>query len=303
MELKEVRSLVTLAELGSISLTAERLHLSAPAIHKQLKTLEADLGVPVYERVGRRLELTQAAEILIPYLKEILAQYDSALTAIEEWKGVKRGVLRIGTGPSSYVVPNILKRFRRAYPRIEVVLETGNTPVLLEGLSRGSLDVALLVSPDLTEGPEFSIEASWDFELVLVSHGRLTQRRPPLASLRHHRFILFRKGSRMEESVDRYFAAHHFEPNVAMRIDNAESIKGLVKAGVGLALLPLWVVSKDVREGELHIIRQAEPPLYSKIALVRRKSMYVPQPVQAFIETARQLGRKDLRLLKADSHY
>jgi DNA-binding transcriptional LysR family regulator len=297
MEFKELRCLVALSELGSISQVAEQLHLSPPAIHKQLKILEGELGVPMYEKIGRRLQLTQAAEILLPYLKDMLAQYTSALSALEEWKGLKRGMIRIGTGPSTYILPAILKKYRRANPSIELLVETGNTPVLLEGLSRGSLDLALLVSPDLVEKQDFCVETSWNFELVLVSHLRHPPSRPHLADLKSHRFILFRKGSRLEESVDRYFAAHGFEPNVIMRFDNPDFIRAMVCTGLGFSMLPFWVVEKDVKEGRLSLIHQAEPPLYSKIALVRRKSAYLPQPVQAFISAARTLEEKSMRLL------
>lgn len=297
MELKELRSLVALSELGSISLAAEQLHLSPPAIHKQLKILEGELGVSLYEKVGRRLQLTQAADVLLPYLRDLLAQYDSALSALQEWKGMKRGLVRIGTGPSAYVLPAILKKFRRTNPTIEVLVETGNTPVLLDGLSRGSLDLALLVSADLVEQQDYRVEMAWDFELVIVSHQRQPPSHPRLADLRHLRFILFRKGSRMEEPIDRYFAANGFEPNVVMRFDNSEFMRSMVRAGMGIAILPLWVVNRDVKEHRLSLIRPGGPPIYSKIALVRRKSGFVPRAVQAFIEAARNLEQQHLRLL------
>ncbi len=299
MELKELRCLVALSEFGSISQVAERLHLSPPAIHKQLKIVEGELGVRMYEKIGRRLQLTQPAEILLPYIKDMLAQYNSALSALEEWKGLKRGMVRIGTGPSTYILPAILKKFRRAFPSVELLVETGNTPVLLEGLGRGSLDLALLVSPDLVEKQDFCVETSWTFELVLVCHQCHAAARPHLAELKGHRFILFRKGSRLEESVDRYFAAHGFEPNVIMRFDHPDFIRAMVCTGLGSSMLPMWVVEKDLKEGRLSLIRQAEPPLYSKIALVRRRSVYLPQPVQAFIDTARSLEEKSLRMLTA----
>ena len=301
MELRELRCLVALSELGSISMVAEQLHLSPPAIHKQLKILEEELGVRMYEKIGRRLQLTQPAEILLPYIKDMLAQYTSALSALEEWKGLRRGLVRIGTGPSTYILPAILKRFRRANPSVELLVETANTPVLLESLSRGSLDLALLVSPDLLEKQDFCVETSWNFELVLVSHQRQTPKRVRLADLKGHRFILFRKGSRLEESVDRYFAANGFEPNVIMRFDNPDFIRAMVCSGLGASMLPMWVVAKDVADGRLHLIRQSEPPLLSKIALVRRKSTYLPQPVHAFIESARNLHEQDLRMLTASA--
>jgi len=195
VEFNQLRSLLAVSELSSISLAADHLHLSPPAIHKQLKLLESELGVQLYEKVGRSLHLTQAAEVLLPYLKDMLAQYDSAISAIAEWKGAKRGLVRVGTDPTSYVLPTIRKHFRRTNPGIDVLVETGNTPVLLEDLSRGALDLALLVSGDLSEAQDFSVETTWDFELVVVSHLKHPPRRPHLRELAKYPFILFRKGS------------------------------------------------------------------------------------------------------------
>src|SRR5260370_7489763 len=99
MELRQLRSLVTISELGSISLAAQHLHLSPPAIHKQLKGLEIDLGVPLYEKIGRQLQLTQPAEVVLPYLKDILAQYDSALSPLQECKGLNPALVPIAPVP------------------------------------------------------------------------------------------------------------------------------------------------------------------------------------------------------------
>lgn len=297
MEIRELRSLVVLSEVGNISLVAERLHLTPPAIHKQLKTLEADLGIPLYEKVGRRLLLTQGAEVLLPYLNDLLAQYDSALSALEEWKGMRRGLVRVGTGPTSYVLPAILKKFRRENPAVDVLVETGHTSFLLDELRRGLLDVVLVVSSDLEEQGDFVVETSWTFQMVLVSHLRHLPIRPRLADLAGHRFMLFRKGSRLEQPIDRYFAFYGFKPNVAMRFDSADFILSMVRSGLGMSMLPHWVVHKDVKEGRISLVRQAESPLYSKIALVRRKIGYVPQPIQGFISTAYNLRTSSLPLL------
>jgi DNA-binding transcriptional LysR family regulator len=82
-----------------------------------------------------------------------------------------------------------------------------------------------------------------------------------------------------------------------MRFDNAEFIRSMVRTGLGVSMLPLWVVNKDVKDGRLHLIRQAEPAVYSKIALIRRKSGYAPPPVQGFVATAQSLDLKSLPLL------
>lgn len=262
-----------------------------------LKTLEGELEVILYERAGKQLQITQAASVLLPHLKEILAEYDSAMSALEEWKGLERGIVRVGAGPTGYVLSAIVKQFQQAYPKIEVQVETANTPVLIEDLRNGSLDLALIVSSDLGEKQDFHIEAVWDFELVLVSHSARPEMRTRLLDLSDERFILFRKGSRMQEPIERCFRAYQFEPKVVMRFDNANFIRDMVHSGLGIAFLPLWVVEPYLK-GDLSIIGLAEGKPASKLALIRRKSSYVPRTVQGFVETATSLTRRDLPLLR-----
>jgi DNA-binding transcriptional LysR family regulator len=298
MDVKELRSLAALADLGSMTAAADKLHLSPAAIHKQLKVLQAELGTKLYEHVGRNLVLTPAGQMLMPYVRNLLAEHDSILTALDEWKGKKRGVIRIGAGPtiSSYVLPVLLKRFRRSCPEVELFVETGNTPVLLNGLSQGTLDMALIVSADLLEGSDFQVEVHWEFELVLVSNFRQPPRQRRLADLARFPFILFRKGTRMEQPIDRYFAARGFEPRVIMRFDNAEAIKAMIRSGLGISILPAWTVDADVRQRRLQWIRINEPPIVSRLAVVTRKSRYVSSVSKAFIEASHAVDWKNPRM-------
>jgi len=297
MELRELRCLVTLAEVGSITRTAEKLHLSAAAIHKQLKVLEDELGLRLYEKVGRQLRLTQAAEVLLPHVKNLLGQYDAVLSALSEWKGLNRGLVRIGTGPtmSSYLLPSLLEGFRRKFPEIELFVETGNTQHLLDCLGKGSLDLTFLISSELLEEPSLLIEAAWDFDFALVSGMKELPQRCRLKGLQEFPFILYKKGSIFENLIDRYFAENRFCPRVVMRFDTPEAIKAMIRSGLGVSMLPLWVVDADLKNKTLSLIRQQEQPLSARVALVTRKLSYVPQPVVAFLEVARKWRWKNTR--------
>jgi DNA-binding transcriptional LysR family regulator len=299
MELHEFRSLVALAELGSLAAVAERLHLSPAAIHKHFRTLEAHLGVPLYERLGRQLKLTRAAEILLPYSREVLAQHDAALGALTEWKGLKRGVVRIGAGPtiSTYLLPALLRRFRRAFPGVELYIETGNTTSLIEGLGSRRFDLALLVSPQYEEAPSLTVEAFWEVEFVLVSNLRNTPRHCSVSALHPFPFILYSKGSRIEDLIDYYFAEINFHPKVIMTFDSAEAIKAMIRTGLGISMLPMWIVDADLKKGTLSFIRQHERRLFSKVELASRKSHYLPGAVQAFVQVARTFQFRSPRLI------
>jgi DNA-binding transcriptional LysR family regulator len=135
--------------------------------------------------------------------------------------------------------------------------------------------------------------------LPLLQILRGVPRRCALAQLSKFPFILYRKGSRMQNEVDRYFTERIFPPTVIMSFDNADAIKAMVRAGLGISMLPFWVVDEDCKKGLLFITRQKERPLFSKFDLVRRKSNYTPGPVGAFIETIRGFQFRHPRLMSS----
>ena len=133
---------MALSEHGSIREAARNCHISPAAVHKHLKTLEGELGVKLYEKREGRLALTEAGRIALPYVKEMLLHHDAAVHAIGEWKNGERGAVRVGAGPSfsSYVLPPLLTRFRRRFPRVDVYVETGDSSHLTSRLTSRALD-------------------------------------------------------------------------------------------------------------------------------------------------------------------
>lgn len=300
MEIRELRSLLLLADLGSLVKTAGQLNLTSPAIHKHLKLLEDELGVRLYERAGRHLRLTQAAQVLLPHIRNILLEYDAALQELEESQGFKRGLVRIGSGPtfSSYLLPVLLEEYQRRFPAVEIFVETGHTPQLLNDLGKGALDLAFIVASELSERDDFEVKLAWDFEFVLIGAPGQLPRRCALTRARDFPFVLYRKGSVIENLIDRYFAQHHFQPRVMMRLDNAEAIKAMIKSKLGVSLLPFWTVAAEVRRGTLAVARLREPPLLGRLVLVTRRPAYFSPSVKAFLAAAQNWRWKDGRLTK-----
>ena len=290
MEIRELRSLLTLAETGSIIETASHLNLSPAAVHRQLKILSDELEVQLYERRGRQLLLTSAAETLLPMIRDLFVHYQSTLQAAREWNGLERGALRIGTGPTfaTYMLPSLLESFRERYPKIELFVETGHTAGLVENLHHGVLDLLFLVA-ESEPAHTLKVEASWKLEVVLVASPKLQlPARCRLRDLRDLPFILYRQGSIFENVIDEYFGRHNFQPRVVMRMDNAEPIKSMVRAGFGVSMLPVWTVREDLERDAVRIIRQAEPALTTQIGVMRRPAGYVPQAVGMFLRMTRE---------------
>jgi DNA-binding transcriptional LysR family regulator len=292
MEFREARSLVLLAEIRSIRGVAERVHLSSPSVHKHLKTLEAEFGVPLYEKDGRSLKLTAAAESILPYLQTIVAEYDTATRVLDEWKGVKRGIVQLGAGQivGTYLLPRILEKFFRAYPDVTATIHTGPVRMLIEELNAGSIDVAFIVVPELDDEQRVSADSFdtvcdvVDIVMVLVSGVDMGRRKYSLAQLQHMPFVRYDKALGINRIVQRYFAEFGFRPRVVVRCDYTETMKAMVRKVRGLSLLPLWAVEEEVRHGTLWVVKQRERLLTLKIVLATRKGRYAPPAVRALID-------------------
>lgn len=289
MDLRVLKSLAVLARTSNITHAAAQLHLTPSAVHRHLQLLSEDLGLTLYEKQGRTLRLTSAAESLLPIIDELFLNVDALQAAADDWKRLRRGAVRVGAGPtfSSYVLPPFLEAFHRTHPGVDVLLETGHSAQLLSMLSDGHLDVLFLV-PSPSAQREFLVELSWEFRVPFVTGpqsgpARLTT----LSKLEQYPFLLYKRGSFFEDQIEHYFHRHHFAPRVAMHLDNAEPIKALVRLGFGISLLPEWAVRRELESGDLRLIRIRQQIMTSRIGIIRRRSRHVSAPALALINMAK----------------
>jgi DNA-binding transcriptional LysR family regulator len=288
MEVKELRSLVALADTGSLRRAGQKLNLSPAAVHRQLKLLGEELQVELYEGNRRQIQLTPTGAALCPMARTLLLQYEAIVSAAGQWRDVRTGTVRIGTGPTfgTYVLPGLLERYRSAYPEIEVYVLAGHTDHLLEELSTGRLDVVFLVRPE-SPPADIEVHSTWEFQLAMVGSRTLALPRVcSFADLEGVPFLLYSRQSYFENLIDRYFGAHGFAPRVTMRFDNGEQIKAMVQLGFGLSMLPIWMVEKEVRGGTLRVVRQREAPLLLPHAMLLRTDTFVAPPLKAFLAMA-----------------
>lgn len=284
-----LRALTVLAETGSLAATAVQLHLTPAAVHKQLKQIENEYGVRLYEKAGRGLRLSAAAHVLLPYARSAIAQVEASRKAIEEWRGLRRGLVRLGTGPtlSSHWLPALLQGFRRRYPQIQMTVETGSSNELLTSARQGSLDLAVLVAPSQQVEPGFEILARWRFGLTMVTGDAQIPMPVGIEDLVRLPFIGFRKGSRIDALIEQTFSRHGIEPDTIMRFDNADAIRSILRAGIGYSLLPTWTLGEDIRAGALWRLETMLKPPAAWVEMVRHESVPLSPAAREFIAMAR----------------
>lgn len=287
MELTHLRALIGIGELANFRKAGEQLNLSAPAVFEQVRLLEQHVGQKLYERAGRKLVLTEAGTLLLSYARRMMREHDEALGALHELSGVSRGLLRFGCGPhiSVAVVPHLLRAFLAKYPGIEVRLITGNDHALFDDLRSGRVDMLMMNLP--VADPALVQIGLWRYEMVFIAAPDHPVTSDPSA-LAQQPFILYQRAFLIEEAIRQFCVEVGFEPRVVMQNDQADSIKELVKLGLGVSLLPLWSVSEDVRRGTLRIVRLPDRHLFSETGLIYRKSPYISAAVQALVGVAHE---------------
>jgi LysR family carnitine catabolism transcriptional activator len=298
VEFREVRSLVALGKLASIAKTAEQLNLTPAAIHKQLKNLEREFGITLYEKTGRSIHLTQAAQVIMPHLDDLVSQYKAIFSALTEWKGLQRGFVRLGANPavSSFLAPPLLKQFREDWPGLALVLDVSISEMLLDHIADRSLDVAFGIWAPHGLGHATS-RARWAYDLVMVTNDERVPEQAALQDLSGFPFIRLPAGSSLSDAIDLYAYSNGLRPSENIIVNNSHTIVSLVRAGMGNSILPHWAVADDVRAGTLRVVRQDEPLLTAQLDLITSRTRYVAPPVKAFIDLARNFSWEHLRLL------
>jgi len=299
VELREIKSLVALHQYGSIREAAKQCHISPAAVHKHLKTLQDEFGLRLYDKQNGRLQLTEAGHVALPYARDILLHYDATFAAMEEWKGGGKGTVRVGAGPtfSSCMLPALVKKFPRRFPRVDIYVETGDSNHLLSRLRSGSLDLIFdLAAPGL-EDKSLEQVAQWEAHTGFISARSDVPTHCRVRALEKVPFILFGKGTAMESAIRHYFNSLNFQPSVVMRSDSSEAIKAMIRAGLGISVLFLWNIDSEMRSKAFKVIRTDAPPLSLRMALIRSRSNYTPKAVAEFIALAGQMNWKNLHLL------
>lgn len=289
MDLRKVRSFVTLAECGSLQRAAQQLYLTPPAVFRQIKALEQGYGLELYSRVGNEVRLTPAGRHLLPHLKRLLAQDGAVRAVAEDWKGVKGGTVRVGAGATfaAYILPALLREFHGRYPGVEVVVTTGSTRQLVQAIDQGDLDLVFMTSRPQPGAPAIILAATWEYEIVLVSHGdRGLPEEVSLAELAGLPFILYAESSMLDTLIREYFARYDFTPRVEMRLDSAETAKAFAQNDFGLSMLPAWMFTGAAAAGGLSLHRIRESPLIGTVGLAICGQRSGVPAVERFVEFA-----------------
>jgi DNA-binding transcriptional LysR family regulator len=292
MDFGQLEAFVQVAQHRSFSRAAEALQLTQPSITARIQALERELGEEIFERGGRGVRMTDAGNAFLPYVDRILQTLREGRDAVDEVRNVQLGSLRLGTAItiSTYVLPRILSTFCARYPGLEVVIRTGRSEQVMQMLLSDEVHVALART---LASPEVETVHLYDDEIVLAvnrDHRFAGSGKTTIAEAATEPIVLFDRGSSYYGLINNFFRQASVIPNVAMELDSLEATKRMVEQGLGIALVPLVTIERELATGDLVKIDLVDAqPLSRPISLIYRKGRKRPRTAQAFIDTLTEI--------------
>jgi LysR family cyn operon transcriptional activator len=291
MEIRNLRSFLALAEIENFTRAAKKMHMSQSALSHQIKELELQVGVPLFERLGRSVRLTKAGGVLRDHAARAIRMLDDAIPAIAEVDNLSRGQVAVGVIQllDHFLVPRVISRFTASHPGIGIRVDRLWQLDIEAAVKRGDLDLGIGLDPPRTPGVEFEPLLVTNFVLIIPDGHHLAGR--PSLSLpelgRESLILIPRKGSWLRTFTDELFDATKVEPKCSIELDSVEAILAAIKQGVGVAFLPVAVLGQGRPGLESIAIEGA----MTEIAVGRLwgKGLNPSRAAKAFAETTAQV--------------
>ncbi len=303
MNLHHLRIFYTVAQRRSITAAAEELLLSQPAVSLQIKALEKQLGLALFQRGGSKLRLTQAGEVLYRSAVSILHAKDEAERAITELRDGTKGRLILGAGTTGgmYVLPRIVQAYKGLWPETDILFQIGTTDQILDKLLQNVLDMGLAGGP--IEDRRFMVEPVCADELVLIaapSYPGLPREQVALKDLGGLPFLVPEAGSMTRQLVERQFREAGVPLRIAMQLPGTEGVKRAVEAGLGVGMVSRYAVENECQTGVLRRVPIEGWRLTRTMNLIYRAQKYFSPVGERFREFAKSYGKAHLEPLAAE---
>jgi len=255
MEIRQLRAFIAIAELGTFTAGALRVHVTQAAISMQIRQLENELGAKLFIRAPRRVMLTEAGEQLLQRARHILRDHDAALDEIAELAGAERGRLRIGSASAMVttdVLPMLLKEVRKRHARAEITVVSGTSEALVQQILSGEIDIAFVSMP--VEARGINTERLTQDQLVAVAsprHRLAKEKTISAYTLAGENLILGERGGNTRRLIDLFFAQAGVSLHVSMELSRQAAIRRMVEEDMGVGIVPLQTVQDEVEKGRL----------------------------------------------------
>src|ERR1700728_468235 len=249
MEVHQLKYVCAIAESGNFSRAAERCNVAQPSLSQQVLKLEKELGVRLFDRLGRSVRLTEAGRVFAPQARAILEELEMARSSVVDKNADLRGSVAVGVIPTiaPYLMPGYTAAFAKKYPDAKLRIVEEMTSVLVDGLRDLSIDVAILALPLRHKDLElFPIRTEPLFAVLKRDHPRASAKSLALKDLRGESFVMLRDGHCFRDLSIEACTRARITPNIVFESGQFSSLLGMVAAGVGVSLVPEMAIDRNV---------------------------------------------------------
>lgn len=287
LDSRQLRAFVTLAKTLSFTLTAKELYLSQSAISHSLKVLEQEVGCRLFDRLGKKVILTQAGELLLRHAEKILQEMDTARISLHQLGQWGKGRLMIGASGTAcqYILPRVLREFQKSYPHFSIEITPADSAEIFELLEKHQIDMALTLEPKGNSGLEFlPLFTDELFFLVSKEHPWALEGGVVREEISRQNYILYSKSSYTFGVIERYFEQEGKVLKMFIELGNMEAIKELIKLGLGVGILAPWIFRKEWEAGEVVALPLGKRKLTRHWGVVIRKGRPMGLAEETFVQ-------------------
>ena len=282
--LKQLTILEAIIEKLSYTEAAKSLFMTQPAVSMQIKQMEQQIGLPLFDRDGKTVSPTQAGLELLHYAQNIRQQLEDASQIMEELKGMKRGKLHLTmASTANYFAPQLIAAFHHEYPAAQVTLDVSNRTGLLDALDNNVTDMVIMGRPP--KGHKLNGIPFIDNPLVVIAaptHPLANRHHIPLAEVADEPFIVREGDSGTRMAVERFFAQHDLQLITGMEMNRSEAIKQAVMAELGLGIVSLHTIDMELALKRLTVLNVEDFPIMRQWHIVHRSGKRFAAIPEAF---------------------
>ncbi|ATP42214.1 LysR family transcriptional regulator [Solibacillus sp. R5-41] len=290
MDIRQIEYFVEVAKQLSFTKAATTLHVSQPSISKAIQNLETELGVPLFYRSSKQLELTDAGHAVLINALQVLESFHNLRSELTDLMDLKKGQIRIGIPPivGAEFFSKLISYYKEKYPYIEILLTEVGTKRIRQGIEAGELDIGLVCSFCSTNEQLETIRFVKD-PLVLIVHQdhRLAKQEfIELSNLQSEAFIIYRNDFILYDRIIEECSKFGFFPTIACETSQKDLFIEMVQAKIGIALLPQRIAEK-ITYDTIQTVPLKEQVIHLELGITWKKNKYLPFAVREFIELAR----------------
>ena len=281
---RQLRVFSEVARHLSFARAAQALHLTPPAVTMQVKELEGHVGMPLFERSGRKVALTTVGEYMLVYARKMLATLKDAEDAAARLQKLETGTLVIGmVSTAEYFLPHLLAEFRREHEGLDIRLAVSNREQLVKMLHANEVDIAIMGRPPKELATRVEPFAAHPHVWVApVNHPLALAGHVPATLLQDYGFIVREQGSGTRAALEKFLLNEHVELRVIMEMASNETIKQAVMAGMGLSFLSLHTIGLELRHRLIAVLDVQGAPVVRAWNVVHTLSKLLSPAAEAF---------------------